>query len=367
MLEFAWKCLAMCVVCFGWMHLVILWHELGHAFFGLLAGFHPRTITVGRSPHLRVHLGRGIVFQWGLVPSYGLVLSDQFRFLHSPPATWRRRLLTYLAGGLVFDVFLLSITFGLTRSLHTIWLAAPFLLHLVMTFSNAWPRSNRIEGRDLASDGANLLSIAKTDYVAMMGQVREWLGRVAARYGATELSPRICEPEFLCAVARTQTDRIARRHGEAIEGLRKLSEEEAITDTERSFLLDHMASIALDDPGGERLAEALSWAEMAISLNPSRITLHASRASLLVRLSRFQEARPLVDLVLAESTETVDQVMSALDMAEILADEGDRIEAARWLAKARDAAGSEFGFLDRIHAASERIGIPLPPKNRPET
>lgn len=361
------KCLAMCALCFAWLHLAILWHELGHAFFGLLSGFRPRTITVGKPPHLRIPLGRGIAFQWGLVPSYGLVISDQFRFLRSSPATWRRRLLTYLAGGLVFDAILLSITFRLTRSLDTVWLAVPFLLHLFVAVGNAWPRTNKIGGKDLASDGANLMAIAKTDYVASIAQMRLWMLQETARYGATELSPRVTEPDFLCLVARSQTDRIARHHGEAIEGLRNLSGDASISDLERSFLLDHMASIALDDPSGEMLPQALLWAEKAISLNPLCLTLQASRASILVRLSRFHEAKPVVEMVLAESDQLIDQVMGAVDMSEICSSNDDKSEASRWLEKARDQAGSEFHLLDRIHAAAERMKIPLPPKSRPST
>lgn len=359
-MDWIWKILAFAVVCFGWVHWCIFLHELGHAGVGHLAGFRIQSITVGKAPHLRLSLGSGRQLLWGLLPSYGMVRSAPSSLHRFPLSTWKWRSFAYLAGGPAIDLLLLIALIVAIRRTESGWLAGPLFVQISIALGNLLRSTHQIEGSELVSDAAGMAQVLSIDYPRMFEKCRHGIRRELLRYGEEDLSARMAHVDFLQLLASSQVDRMHHRFPKAIEGLKSLSEDALITDRERSLLLDQMASIALEDRSEGLLLEAMEWIERALELNPDCLTLRASKGSVLLGLARFEEAKPVLEQVLARSVDPVDQAQGCLDRAEIAFHEGEREEAARWLSQAREKSGSLPGFGDRILAVSVRWEHPLP-------
>lgn len=353
-----WMCAALAALCFGWMHLVVFWHEHGHLLVGRMVGFKPRLVTVGKAPHVEFPWILGTRMRWGFLPSLGQVHSDDPPLDREGLSNRRWRAVAYSGGGLVFDLALIVATFLVIRASGSGWLAIPLLLHVLVALFNAIPRMVEVEGSWQSNDGAAILAGWRTKYDRAYEQVRNHFLVHLGRYGATSLSPAFDDPKALFAFFRTEHNAIRNRRG-AIQEWRGFLDSTSFADIERSRILDAMVSAVLDGNLADLRVEALGWIDQAISLNPGCITLHASRASLLVRLERMEEAKVLLERILSESKEAIDQATGAIDLARIAAHGGDMADASRWLGKAKLAAGAQTTLLDQVYAASEELGVPV--------
>lgn len=269
-------------------------HELAHAVTGHLAGLNIRRIRIGTEPVLLRFRALHADIQLGLLPTGGSV--DLYR----PLRPSRRRRLAFVAAGPVMDMawfatLLWLMTQNYENETANAILMPALVVQTCMLIVSLYPCHAHFYGERLPSDMLSFYRILreKEDLAAIY--LKAYLVRLAG-YDKDALSNFI-PSRGSERVAHIYLERILDKkldHRAQFSELRR-EIDLGLSSLEEIVIIDGMVTDAIRHPPMEDEGELDGLSARAIALYPDLKTLKGSRAAILARAGRHQEALELLE------------------------------------------------------------------------
>ena len=383
-----WTLVAMFLFWLG-LHVVILIHELGHAFAALLLGWQVHKVQIGFGPLLlRKESRNGFIGEWRLFSDGGLTIAwPQFAF----NSRWRRWL--YVAGGPAASFILVGIIGSYlyqinlaTHGLHQfsgVLLAAICVFGALVAFGNLVPYRTSLNEMRPYSDGYHLLAIPfrarkelqeasfefslarlahywsnhqddlawkemddalsrypdkEAQLQFQKGQFHLDEGNFSAAIGAFEMTLAAKGlPSDLQLPAKARVAYGFAAIGDPLKALPMLQAVLADAPIDlRPIILDEFASIPIVSGKPILLPEALAWCTEAMQLAPHVFRFQLTNAAVLFEQNRDREAEGTLRKLVRTDLSDAERGVAAFYLALILRRRGkSEAEVKRWRAKAR--------------------------------
>lgn len=358
----------------GWWEVATVWFSALLVHFGLIAGHEASHYYVARAVGIQVieitvgHWRKLWSRQFGQLRITLRAIPDSGYVLTLPSPEWgsRWRRLGFLSAGITFDLAA-AVAAGVT-----LWTLPPefsdfgeylrpFLLWSVVVFGtahvvlNLWPRQGEAGGASVPTDGrqiADTLNRKTPDITEALEQGRSFNAALVQkdypRAIAILETVRTDRPRDV-AVASSLANLLAHtgEHDRAIGLLRDLLDTPGLSAPEKAQVLDSLACIPLYHGLTARLGEAEAWVRTAITYSPNAITLQGTLGAVLLELNRCDEAKPILERVLARSEDSTDLAISRACLAKIACKQGN-IAAARTLLLAATEHSPRPELVERI-------------------
>lgn len=269
-------------------------HELAHAITGHLAGLNIRRIRIGTEPVLLRFRAFHADIQLGLLPTGGSVE------IHEPLRPSRPRRLALVAAGPLMDMAWFAILIWLmTQSYENETANAILMPALVvqtcMLISSLYPCHAHFYGEDLPSDMLHFYRILREKDDPFDVYRHAYLMRLDG-YHENDLS------EFVPSrgserVAHIFIERMRDKGEDRGPYVRALRREIGLglSPLEEVAIIDGMITDAIRHPPTEDEGELDALSARAIALYPDLKTLKGSRAAILARAGRHQEALEMLE------------------------------------------------------------------------
>lgn len=352
------------IICFP--HLSILLHELGHVATAWALGMRTFGVQVGTGKIAFRKEWRGIVWEMRWVPFLGLASCG-----HTTRKWLRTKHMLMIAAGpaVTFAQFLCGVyffdlgtgssgdgflpgreAFSMLGFIVVVWPAVTLL-------ENLWPRKSLPYAVSVGSDGWQLmrtpfLKEAEIEETLVSTYVQE--ARFAAAGGTVEGALKCLElgleryPSHWLLHMNCAACYLAQyKHSEAIAHFSKALESLSLPLSMRTRVLDQLACIPLYSRETEFLKDADEWSLRALEIEPSSLTLKATRGAILVDLGRLQQGRALLEETFTGSTSDNDKYVCACFLALAASKEGEATKAAKLVETARNL-GVKSVLLGRI-------------------
>lgn len=339
------ECVVLWLVALATIYLLIAIHELGHVAAARLGGISIETVNIGQwKPWCRFRVGSVAVFlRW--LPALGYVRCVPCARLLQPGPYSAFALGGVAAEGLFIgtvaflpapDTFA---TFGDAVYEAVRWTI--FIVGGLHVLGSLWPFSASDPASGLVSDGT-LLRI----YWQQRHKLPE-TNQHFADWTDIEKSGGEGRTNEACQKARLLHQRSPNlpalisalgRFGALDEAITLGREQIVATDTPRDLrihYIDVLCTFVLIANRRDLVPAALDWLEEARLLAPEAITLQGTYSGLLTEAGRHDEARPILERVLAISDLPIDIGFSAAFLAKIHHARGDAVLSARYAAQAR--------------------------------
>jgi hypothetical protein len=269
-------------------------HELAHAITGHLAGLNIRRIRIGTEPILLRFRAFHTDIQIGLLPTGGGV--DLYR----PLRPSRRRRLAFVAAGPLMDMVWFCILIWLMTQSHenetaNAVLMPALVVQICMLISSLYPCHAHFYGERLPSDMLHFYRILREKDDPAEFYLKAYFVRLAG-YHKDDLSSLIpsrgSERVAHIYLERMLDKKIDRRaHVEAL--LREIGL--GLSPLEEVAIIDGLITDAIRHPPTQYESELDALSARAITLYPDLKTLKGSRAAVLARAGRHQEALELLE------------------------------------------------------------------------
>jgi|GEM_PF-5272510 len=316
-------------------------HELGHLFAALLGGWRPYRIEIGAGKQLKLGSPASLEVCLGLWPVSGMVHA----FALSP--TWyRTRFIFFILGGPFATVAYISFLFFVLPQFtpdhaHSAIGVGGFIQFWMLLRNALWPNLVRIRGHMQPNDCLSIWTAARLPgskiphqfahglfhYANLLidsnrsSTAQDFLYRSLALSGLPPMDTALMKALWLAG------------SGFSEEAKEKLNDAAALADA-TGEAYDELASNILFAGCEALFPQALELIEKGIQLEPDTITLHGTKASLLIETGELQAGLELLDKVIATTKSNHDRAICTYYRALTQNRLGRSQEAREELAKA---------------------------------
>ncbi len=349
-------------------YLALILHELGHLVCARAIGWQPVRLAIGVGTPLATR-------QWGPVKvTFGARFTGGYVGAIAQERAWYRgqNFLFSAAGPAASALFVVGLGWLLARDprvlrIHPdlestcLWVLVAECFFLLF---NLFPRMIQLDGRALPNDG---LSMWRTLFASRHELDQQFALHLAAQ--VAQLAPQ--EP----AKALALLERVAESFGwgnnlelakilwlfphnpdAARAEWRRIEQMERIGDCGPIEILDMLAGIPVFYGLRQLIPEALAAIEKALALDPQRITLRGTKASLLIENGEIEAGERMLEEVCAHSPSENDQAICTYYLALAQKKKGSGEEAVRqlWAAKAKYPKCPVAARIERLILGGEQ-------------
>ena len=323
------------IIIYIWSYLSILFHELGHYICAKIVKFQPYSVKVGKGHKILVRKIFNTRFELRLSPSGGLtsVSLNNLKWL-------KPRLLLYYSGGLIVNASLCY----LFVSLFFIYQESAFIFVAIiefLMFCNAViPNTVIINNIQTYTDGKQILITLFSDVSQMFVSVIEAYQKNLLRYdNSSENSKKFFLNNDLQALQNliyAETERMEKNIELSIELFLDILKLPDLSNGEKAFILDHLASIVVIDGYTQYLEKANIWSQKALNLVPNCPTIKGTRGAVLIELKYYEEGKEILLPLTTEDNEKNDIAICSCYLAKADYFLGNIDQSEKWLIKAEE-------------------------------
>lgn len=301
----------------------VFMHEVGHAFFGALAGLPPQEVSIGSGPTLYRRWHRSTLVEIRAWPLVGRVAP-----FVGEGAWLRSRLVVGTLGGPLTNALL---------ALAAWWaeldaVAAP---NLVLAAANLLPLRLKTTGATSVSDGARVLEVVTgSDQLAASLRAEGWgyaghLSKLGGSPARAEALWRLSLTIFPGRTPRLELARAALERGELARarGLYESLVAEDLTDNMRRYACAELAITYLLQGSPLVEEEARRFADEALAVDATLPVAAAAWGAVQTRRGNLEEAATVMALALRVNEDAWSQPLIALLLAETMLALGKRGQA----------------------------------------
>ncbi len=269
-------------------------HELAHAITGHLAGLNIRRIRIGTEPVLLRFRAFHADIQLGLLPTAGSVN------ICEPLLPSRNRRLAFVAAGPLMDmVWFAALMWLMTQSYENetanAILMPALVVQICMLIASLYPSHAYFYGEQLPSDMLSFYRILREKEDPAAIYLKAYFVRLVS-YNKDDLSnfmPSRGSERVAHIYLEGILDKKLDRRAQVLALRREI--DLGLTPLEEVAIIDGLITDAIRHPPAEDEGELDALSARAIALYPDLKTLKGSRAAILARAGRHQEALELLE------------------------------------------------------------------------
>jgi tetratricopeptide (TPR) repeat protein len=333
---------------YAWPYFSTFCHELGHFVCAKLVGLSPQLMRVGSGFSIFRKNFFGAKLELCMLPYGGLT------YAYYPDTNWSKfedlkpQMIIYIIGGCIANSILLACSImlliytGFPLCLYFVWIEVLMMLNVII------PNDASLYGMKLPSDGKRIFFILTRNYQRFFfADHQKEISRIAGDRGEPQTLFKN-DIRTLELFVKAETELNHRHFDKAISILNQLLNAENASDVEKAYILNLLASIAINHGQKQYLAQADGWSQEAMKFAGYSKTTQGTRGMILIELGRYEEGKQILLPLTGPGNDPYDIAISSYYLAKADHCLGNGEQAQRWLNQAKQVS-------KKIHYPSEML------------